>query len=97
MEEQQTDTTQMDTAPTTEPQLTLADIAMMASVIAVVSRRGGFEAAELKAVGELYEKIVAFLPKQEQATAETTNTSEEVPDNQLSFDFAQGKEAEGEA
>jgi hypothetical protein len=91
MEEQQTDTTQMDATSTAEPQLTLADIALMASVIAVVSRRGGFEAGELKAIGELYEKIIAFLPKQEEVAAQTANTSEEVPENQLSFDFVEGK------
>jgi hypothetical protein len=92
--EQQTDTTQIDTAPETEPQLHLADIALMASVIAVVSRRGGFEATEFKAVGELYEKILAFLPKQESADTETTNTSDEQPENQLNFDFAQGAASE---
>ena len=89
--EEQTDTTQIDTTIENEPQLTLADIALMASVIAVVSRRGGFEAGELKAIGELYEKILAFLPKQETANAETSNTADEVPDNQLNFDFAQGE------
>lgn len=89
--EEQTDTTQTDTVIENEPQLTLADIALMASIIAVVSRRGGFEAGELKVIGELYEKILAFLPKQESANAETTNTSDEQPENQLNFDFAQGE------
>jgi hypothetical protein len=91
MEEQTDTTTQIDTTLENEPQLTLADIALMASVIAVVSRRGGFEAGELKAIGELYEKILAFLPKQETANAETGNTSDEQPENQLNFDFAQGE------
>jgi len=74
----------------TEPQLTLADIALMGNIINIVSRRGAFEAAELKAVGELYEKIVAFLPQPEQQGAETANTSEEVAnDGQTQFEFVQ--------
>ena len=94
METTQMETTQTDAILENEPQLVLADLALMTSIIAVVSRRGGFEAGELKAVGELYEKIVAFLPKPEEASAETTNTSTEQPENQLNFDFAKGAEVE---
>jgi hypothetical protein len=82
---------QEQTQEVTEPQLTLADIALMGNIINIVSRRGAFEAGDLKTVGELYEKIVAFLPKPEEQGAETANTSEEVAndDGQTKFEFVQ--------
>jgi hypothetical protein len=84
--ENETEQTQQEA---TQPQLTLADIALMGNIINIVSRRGAFEAADLKVVGELYEKIVAFLPKEE-STATTANTSEEVEnDGQTQFEFVE--------
>jgi len=77
--------------------LDLNDVILMANIINTVARRGAFEAKELSTVGALYEKIVALLPPealnqptQDEATAETANTSEEgdVPENQLNFDFS---------
>ena len=48
--------------PVGEPvQLGLQDIATMVQVIAIVSRRGGFEGQELEAIGGLRNRIVAFL------------------------------------
>jgi hypothetical protein len=75
--------------------LSLNDVILMHNIIATVSRRGAFEAAEFEIVGSLFNKLKALLPEQPaESVAETANTSEEVPDNQLSFDFAQGQEAE---
>ena len=91
MEEQ---TTKQTTEQTTGNEITLGDLILMHNIIATVSRRGGFEANEFKLVGSLFEKLKTYIPSKEESTAETANTSEEVPDNQLSFDFAQGQEAE---
>lgn len=43
------------------PQLSLQDIATTVQVIDICSRRGGFEGAELSAVGGLRERFVAFV------------------------------------
>ena len=43
------------------PQLSLQDIATSVQVIDICSRRGGFEGAELSAVGGLRERFVAFI------------------------------------
>jgi hypothetical protein len=48
--------------------LNINDLATMANVIDLATQRGAFRANELKAVGELYEKITAFVKAaQEQA------------------------------
>lgn len=86
----------METEQQQQDNITIGDIVLMYNIIATVSRRGAFEADEFQLVGKLFEKLKGFIPKQEEAHAETANTSEEAPDNQLSFDFAQG-EAETEA
>ena len=55
------------------PQLSLQDIATTVQVIDICSRRGGFEGAELSAVGGLRERFVAFInanqPKDGEAPA----------------------------
>jgi hypothetical protein len=86
----------MEETTQTQDNITVGDVVLMHNIIATVSRRGAFEADEFQIVGKLFEKLKGFLPKKEE-TAETANTSEEVPDNQLSFNFAQGQDAEGEA
>lgn len=82
--------TQTEVAP---QQITLDDIALIVNIIGAVSRRGAFEAAEFTLVGGLFEKLKALLPEpaaEEANTTETGNTgaTEEVPENQLNFDFA---------
>jgi hypothetical protein len=82
--------TQTEAAP---QQITIDDIALIVNIIATVSRRGAFEAAEFTVVGGLFEKLKGFLPEaapEETNAAETTNTSAvaEIPENQLNFDFA---------
>ena len=80
--------TQTEVAP---QQITLDDIALIVNIIGAVSRRGAFEAAEFTLVGGLFEKLKALLPEpaEEANTTETGNTgaTEEVPENQLNFDF----------
>ena len=44
----------------TQP-LTSADLASIKQIIDAASTRGAFRAAELKSVGEVYEKLSAFL------------------------------------
>jgi hypothetical protein len=86
MENEQTQTEGQET-------LVLADVILMHNIIATVSRRGAFEAAEMEVVGKLFNKLTAFLPKNEQQegeAAETTNTSEEVAqDGQTQFEFVE--------
>ena len=68
----------------------------MSNIITTVSRRGGFEANEFTIVGNLHEKLVSLLPKEETSetpTAETTNTSAE-DDGQTQFEFVQADNAQ---
>lgn len=49
-------------ATTAEPvQLTVNDLQVLARIVDLASRRGAFQAAELKQVGEAYEKLASFL------------------------------------
>lgn len=58
------------TTETTAPNLNINDLATMANVIDICTQRGAFRANELKPVGELFEKISAFVKAaQEQAKA----------------------------
>ena len=42
-------------------QLSITDLAVLKNVIDVASTRGAFQASEMKTVGEIYEKLTAFL------------------------------------
>ena len=42
-------------------QLTIADLASLKNVIDAACARGAFRATEMKSVGEVYEKLSAFL------------------------------------
>jgi hypothetical protein len=42
-------------------QITVADLGLLKSIIDLASTRGAFRAAEMKQVGEVYEKLSAFL------------------------------------
>jgi hypothetical protein len=42
-------------------QLSITDLAVLKNVIDVASTRGAFQASEMKTVGEVYEKLTAFL------------------------------------
>ena len=51
--------------------LNINDLATMANVIDIATQRGAFRANELKLIGELYDKISAFVKAaQEQAKKE---------------------------
>ena len=86
----ETEQTQTEAAP---QQITIDDISLIVNIIATVSRRGAFEAAEFTVVGGLFEKLKGFLPEpvsEEDNAAESTNTGAdaETPENQLNFDFS---------
>lgn len=57
--------TQEATAPAQEQptpaELNLSDLAALKSVVEVASQRGAFKAAELEAVGKVYNKLNTFL------------------------------------
>jgi hypothetical protein len=42
-------------------QITVADLGLLKNIIDLASTRGAFRAAEMKQVGEIYEKLSAFL------------------------------------
>lgn len=43
------------------PQLTITDLAVLKNCIDIAATRGAFRAPEMKAVGEVYEKLSNFL------------------------------------
>lgn len=45
----------------TAPSLTLQDLIQVANIIQVTSQRGAYRAEELADVGNLYNKLIAFL------------------------------------
>jgi hypothetical protein len=56
-------TTPNDTNPNGPdiPQITVQDLAGLQNVIEAACQRGAFRANEMKAVGELYDRLAAFL------------------------------------
>ena len=42
-------------------QLSITDLAVLKNIIEVASNRGAFQAAELRQVGEVYEKLTGLL------------------------------------
>lgn len=63
----------------TQEQLNLNDLKLMAQIIKVVSARGAIQADEMSAVGNLYNKLAAFIeaasPKPEEPTDATESTA----------------------
>ena len=64
-------------------QITIADLDMIKNIIDLASTRGAFRAAEMKQVGEVYDKLTAFLAAvvaqaqaQEPSDQEPADTSE---------------------
>lgn len=47
--------------PTTNPQLTITDLVSMRQIIEATCQRGVWQATEIRGVGELYERLTAFL------------------------------------
>ncbi len=43
------------------PQLTITDLAVLKNCIDIAASRGAFRAPEMKSVGEVYDKLTAFL------------------------------------
>ena len=44
-----------------ENNITVADLNLLKNIIDLASARGAFQAGEMRQVGEVYEKLVAFL------------------------------------
>ncbi len=42
-------------------EITIADLGLLKNIIDLASTRGAFRAAEMKEVGEVYNKLIAFL------------------------------------
>lgn len=62
------------------PQLGVADLKLAASIIEIVSNRGAIKAAEMEAVGMLYNKLMAFL---------IANGAVEIPSQEAPVDDAE--------
>jgi hypothetical protein len=69
----------------------LTDIATMAQLIDICSKRGAFKAEELSVVGDLFTRLAAHLPTPSDEEVEEVEESE--PDKaeleQLEFNFAE--------
>jgi hypothetical protein len=59
-----------------ENNITVADLSLIKGIIDLASTRGAFRAAEMKQVGEVYEKLSAFL---DAVVAQAKAQEEEVP------------------
>jgi hypothetical protein len=57
-------------------QITVADLNLLKNIIDLASTRGAFQASEMRQVGEVYEKLVAFL---ETVVAQATAQQAELP------------------
>ena len=59
------------------PQLSITDLAVIKKLIEIASSRGAWQAAELKTVGETYERLSVFLDSLvQQAEAQTEAQSQ---------------------
>lgn len=47
--------------PNTPPSLTIADLNLLKHLLEVTAERGAYKANELRTVGEVYNKLAAFL------------------------------------
>jgi len=56
--------------PAQDVQLTISDLQLVSRVIDLASRRGAFQAAEMSQVGDIYNKLTAFLSQVEKGNAE---------------------------
>lgn len=59
-----------------QPSLNLQDLILVAQIIQVSSTRGAFKADELANVGQLYNKLIAFLQSTGALTPAPANTEE---------------------
>lgn len=57
----QTEANSAEQPQTEQPGLTLQDLILVAQIIQLTSQRGAYRAEELANVGNLYNKLVAFL------------------------------------
>ena len=65
----------VETPQSQPPALTVADLRNVRTIIDISSSRGAFRGAELKTIGEVFDKLDAFL-KAVDAKAEEQNTEE---------------------
>lgn len=65
-----TEQTTEQPAPAAPAELTIVDLQNLRSIIDVASRRGAFQAAEMAAVGGVFNKLNSFLSAVEPAPAE---------------------------
>lgn len=69
----------METTTNLNPELNVTDLISIQQLIDVACRRGAFQANEMKAVGELYEKLATFtegVVAAQQATEKESNSAD---------------------
>lgn len=79
MAKKQTSAEQPEATPAPQqeqPSLNLQDLILVAQIIQVSSARGAFKADELANVGQLYNKLIAFLQSTGALTPAPANTEE---------------------
>jgi hypothetical protein len=64
-----------------ENNITVADLNLLKNIIDLASTRGAFRAGEMKQVGEVYEKLTAFLEAVLAQAAEQEAASAEIGEN----------------
>jgi hypothetical protein len=62
-----------------DTQLTVADLASIKNLIDAACARGAFKANEMRAVGEVYDKLSAFLAQLQQPPASTSESTDQAP------------------
>jgi hypothetical protein len=71
MENEQATTVTGPAGPAPQPELSIADLQNLRTIVETASRRGAFAAAEMSAVGAVFDRLnnflTAVLPKQEPA------------------------------
>jgi len=67
--------------------ITIADLDLLKNIVDLASSRGAFRGAELKTVGEVYEKLNTFLG----AVIEQANSQEELNQAETTAEQPQGE------
>ena len=77
----------MENTNTQHPDITITDLDLLRQIVDLASSRGAFQGAELKTVGEVYEKLSAFL----NSALDQANAQEEQEKSSTEQDKPQGE------
>lgn len=82
------------TQPQTQTQLTVVDLANLQQLLDTAASRGAFRAGEMQQVGEIYNKLAAFLSAvaEQQQAAQQTEEGQSADEGQEPATEPQGEE-----